>query len=118
MECLTYWIFTILLKEINERDYFNSSNICHVLEPASCITLAASELALLRQENSDFLKTIGPQIENDIIATCRSHIDKVAVVAEIKSVDDLAEQIQQVYQLISNKMEAFKVYSGNVQLKK
>jgi hypothetical protein len=74
--------------------------------------LAASELAMLRQENSDFLKSIGPQIENDIIATCRSHIDKVAVVAEIKSVDDLAEQIQQVYQLISNKMDAFKVYSG------
>lgn len=74
--------------------------------------MAASELGMLRQDNSDFLKSLGPQIENDIIATSRSHIDKVAVVAEIKSVDDLAEQIQQVYQLISNKMDAFKVYSG------
>jgi hypothetical protein len=91
-------------------------NIFHHLEPASCITLAASELGMLRQDNSDFLKSIGPQIENDIIATCRSHIDKVAVVAEIKSVDDLAEQIQQVYQLISNKMDAFKVYSGGTLL--
>ncbi|XP_059483544.1 rab5 GDP/GTP exchange factor isoform X2 [Neocloeon triangulifer] len=80
-------------------------------EPASCITLAAAELEILRQEHAFFLKGIGSQIEYDIVATCRSHVEKVAAVADLRSADDLAEQIQQVYQLLVNKMDAFKIYS-------
>ncbi|CAB3366842.1 Hypothetical predicted protein [Cloeon dipterum] len=80
-------------------------------EPASCITLAASELEQLKQENASFFRTIDQQVEKDIAATCRSHVDKIAAVAELKSVDELEKQIQQVYKLLVNKMDAFKIYS-------
>jgi hypothetical protein len=82
------------------------------VEPASCLTLAEPELKILRQENTAFLKSVGQSVEKDIVKACSSHVEKIALGAELKSVDELSEQIQNIYQLIMKRMDAVSIYSS------